>query len=91
MIDTKEVKSILDDTLENPYWAGYYNGAPSDKCKEYIALQFYYSEYEDDDAAEAMDAMEADLTLDDWKHLLKYAGNTPEHGRILKKIEALEK
>lgn len=91
MSDPAEVKAILEDTLENPYWAGYYNEAPSEKCKEYISLQFYYSEYEDDETAEEMDSLEAEMTPEDLKHLLKYAGNTPEREKILKRLETLEK
>lgn len=91
MIDMDEVKSILDDTLENPYWAEYYNGAPSDKCKEYIALEFYYSEYEDDETAEAMDAIEEQLGADDLRWLMKFCGNNPRKGILAKKIAALGK
>lgn len=91
MIDMDEVKSILDDTLENPYWAEYYNGAPSDKCKEYIALEFYYSEYEDDETADAMDEIEKQLSADDLRWLMKFCGNNPRKGILAQKITALEK
>ena len=33
--------------------------------------------------------MEEDLGLADWKHLLKYCGNNPRKGFILKRIEGL--
>lgn len=91
MIDMDEVKTILDDTLENPYWAEYYNNAPSNKCREYIALEFYYSEYEDDETAEAMDAIEEQLGVDDLRWLMKFCGNNPRKGILAKKIAALEK
>lgn len=91
MIDMDEVRSILDDTLENPYWAEYYNGAPSDKCKEYIALEFYYSEYEDDETADAMDEIESQLSAEDLRWLMKFCGNNPRKGVLARKIAELEK
>ena len=90
MTDREEVREILEETMENPFWAAYYNDAPSDRCKEYIALEFYYSEYEDDETARALDQMENDLAIEDWKHLLKYSGNNPGRGKIAKRITELE-
>lgn len=89
MIDPDEVQEILEDTLENPYWAKYYNDAPTEKCKEFIALEFYYSEFEDDDIAEAMDELEKELTLEDWKHLYEYCGHNPRKPYIAGKIKEL--
>ena len=63
MIDMDDVREILEETLENPYWAEYYNDAPNDKCREFIALEFYYSEFEDDKVAEEMDRIEEKLDV----------------------------
>ena len=53
--------------LDNPHWAAYYNDAPSEMCKKRVMLDFYYSDMEDDEAAEAMDQIEKKLALNDWK------------------------
>lgn len=90
MIDPNAVKETLAEWLENPHWASYYNGAPSDTLKEYIALDFYYSDTEDEEAAKSMDAMEDKLTLEDWKHLLKFSSPDPNRARIMRKIAELE-
>lgn len=89
MIDQNEVKEILEDTLENPYWAEYYNNAPSEACKKFIAMEFYYSEFEDDDIAEELDRLEKDLSLEDWKHLFKYVDNNPRKPYIAGMIKKL--
>ena len=44
MIDRDKVRANLAEWLENPSWAEYYGGAPSERCREFIALEFYYSE-----------------------------------------------
>ena len=90
MIDTNAVKENLAEWLENPHWAAFYNEAPSDKLKEYIALDFYYSESGEDEVAEVLDAVEDELSLDDWKHLLKYSGNDPNRAKIMRRITELE-
>ena len=76
----------LAEWLNNPYWAGYYREAPSQLCKDYIALQFLYSDTGEDETARELDRMEECLGLDDWKHLLKYSASGPERGKILGKI-----
>ena len=91
MIDRDEVREILEDTLRNPSWAEYYNGAPSDRCREFISLEFYYSEYEDDETGEAMDEIEETLDIDDLRHLFKYCGHNPRKGVLALKIEEKEK
>ena len=90
MVNAEAVREGLQEWLENPHWAKYYDSAPSDKCREYIALDFYYSDTEDDEVAEALDELEKDLTVEDWKHLLKYSDPGPERGKIIRKIAELE-
>lgn len=89
MIDQNEVQECLREWLNNPYWAEYYEGAPSEECKRYIELDFYYSDTEDEEAAKEMDAMEGNLTVKDWKWLLKYSGDDPNKARIMNKIREL--
>ena len=35
-----EMERILKEWLENPFWREYYEEAPSDRCRELIALEF---------------------------------------------------
>jgi len=89
-MDKQAVFMTKEEWIENPYWAKYYEEAPSKECKQYIALEFYYSDTEDEEAAEAMDKLEPKLSLNDWKHLYAYCANNPRKGVIAKKIAELE-
>ena len=44
----EEYKGILNEWLENPSWREYFEKAPSEKCREVIALEFVYSELEEE-------------------------------------------
>ena len=44
-MDEKELRKTIESFLENPFWAGYYDAAPS-VAKEIIALGFYMSSSE---------------------------------------------
>ena len=91
MVDANAVKEGLQEWLENPHWAEYYNGAPSEKCKEFVALEFYYSDTEDEEVAEAMDEIENQLSVEDLRWLMKFCGNNPRKGVLARKIAELEK
>ena len=80
---------ILNEWLENPYWREYYEKAPSEKCREVIALEFLYSELEEDEVLEQLDEAEKELSLDDWLYLYKHCGNSPEKKRIHDRIVEL--
>ena len=88
-----EMERILKEWLENPFWREYYEGAPSDRCRELIALEFMYSEdgYDEEELEEIqreMERVEETLGLEDWQHLYRYCGNNPRkkiiHDRIVK-------
>ena len=81
----------LKEWLENPYWKKYYEEAPSEKCREYIALEFRYSDTEDEEIAEEMDALLETLRAEDLRHLAAYTGNNPERAALLKRAEEMEK
>ena len=81
------VQENLRDWLENPSWAEYYNGAPTDRCKQFISLEFYYSEYEEEETAEAMDAIEDRMDAEELRYLMAWAGNSPRRSRLAEKIE----
>lgn len=90
--DSKQENSMYDisEWLENPYWKKYYEEAPSDACREYIALEFRYSDTENEEIAEEMDALLETLRAEDLRHLAAYAGNNPQKAAFLKRAEALE-
>ena len=90
MIDEEKVAETLKEWLENPYWAAYYDGAPSKACKQYVALSFYANDMEDEEAFAEMDQLEDKLDLSDWKHLLRFSGNDPNKVKIQKKIAEME-
>ncbi len=81
----------IREWLENPYWKKYYEEAPSDSCRQYIALDFRYSDTEDEGIAEEMDALLEKLRAEDLLHLAAYVGNNPQKAAFLKRAEALEK
>ena len=85
-IPKEELQKNLEEWLENPAWREYYETAPSEQCREFIALEFLYSDEESDEIAAAMDEKEKGLTIQDWKHLYKYCGNNPRKTFIQKKI-----
>ena len=90
MLDMNEVMEGLGEWLDNPYWKAFYEEAPTEACKKYVAIYFYASDTEDEAAFEEMDKLEKDFGLSEWKHLLKFSGNTPEKAKIMKKIQELE-
>ena len=89
-LSEKMIRENLAGWLENPYWAAYYNGAPSDRCREFIALEFRYSEYEDEETGEAMDAAEDGLDTEDLRYLMEHCGNNPRKGILARKIAEKE-
>ena len=91
MIDRNTIQKNLQEWLKNPYWAEYYRSAPSDRCRQFIALEFHYSETEDEEAGEAMDAIEKQMNAEELRHLMKYCGNNPRKGILARKIAEMEK
>ena len=86
MTDTDKVRENLSGWLENPYWAAYYREAPSDRCREFIALEFFYSEYEEEETGEAMDGIEDEMNAEELRYLLRHCGNGPRKGVLARKI-----
>ena len=91
MRGTEETGNSLDEWLQNPYWAEYYNGAPSERCRSFIALEFSYSDHANGETAEAMDRIEEEMDIAELRHLLKYCGENPERKRLQDRITALER
>ena len=91
MTDTEKVRENLAEWLKNPSWAEYYGGAPSERCREFIALEFYCSEEEDEEVGEAMDEIEERMNAEELRHLMNYCGNNPRKGILARKIAEMEK
>ena len=90
MTDTEKVRENLAEWLKNPSWAEYYGGAPSERCREVIALEFYYSEYEEEEAAEAVDGIEDGMDAEELRYLFSRCGNNPRKGVLARKIAERE-
>ena len=73
MIDPHLVLDNLAEWIENPYWEDYYKNAPSDHCRDYIAMDFYASETEEDEAFEEMDRILHELDQKDIRYLFDHA------------------
>lgn len=76
--------------MDNETWRKYLEEAPSDKCRQYIQCQFYYSLLGNKGAkfvVADMDKIEAEMGLEDWKYLYKCAVDTPFKAICKKKIE----
>ena len=89
VISGEALEANLKRWLENPFWAEYYNGAPTERCRRYIALQFYFSWYGDDDSVRALKEAEAELGVPELRYLVKYCGNNPKRKAFHDRIRAL--
>ena len=43
VLESADAKKAIDLFTQNPYWKECYETAPSEACKDRIALSFYYS------------------------------------------------
>lgn len=94
-MNEKKVNSAVQKACENPYWKEKYENAPSEACKRYVALGFYYSDnfgeisdYEEYKAER--EKLEAKFTKADWEHLYKYEGNNPRKSYYKKKMASAQ-
>ncbi len=78
------MQKSVSSFVENRFWKEYLESAPSKCCKQYIKLEFYYSDisYANDEQELAAVTMSIELqkqllSLADWKYFEGYAGNTP--------------
>ena len=83
------MSTILNEWMKNPFWREYYELAPSEKCRELIALEFIYSEYQSDEVIQEMRQTEKELDLEDWQYLYRYCGNNPRKQMIHDRIREL--
>lgn len=72
----KELQKAIESFLENPFWATYYDAAPSG-AKEVIALEFYMSSREtvqdDAEALSVLDEVRANLDAEDLDYLAAHS------------------
>ena len=94
MVDKEKLDAAVEFFCQNDFWKQVYEEAPSDNCRKYYALHFYFSTFwddahEDEDYFRSCDETEDLLNLEDWKYLLKYQGNNPGVIKIRQKIREL--
>lgn len=95
MVDKNKIKAAVEFFTENnEFYKKKYEEAPSDECREKIALGFYFSTFwddahEDEDFFRLSDQIDDKLSLEDWEYLLKYQGNNPGRVKIKQKIKEL--
>ena len=87
---SEKTEKALKTFLKNEHWKEYYETAPSDECREYIKREFVGSLYGNAGEESDRKALEPTLSADDWRHLMKYAGNNPFRPYCRKKIAELE-
>ena len=91
MANENNVRLSLERFLKNDYWREYYETAPTEKSKRYIALKFYWSTFIDaDDYQDEVRELKETMSIEDWKHLYKYSGDNPFRPYCLSMIRKLE-
>lgn len=87
----RRIKRALDSFLKNDSWREEYENAPTDKCKRYIALSFYWSTYFDaDDYKDEEESLKASFGLEDWRYLYCHSSPNPFKAFCKSKIRELE-
>ena len=94
-MDRNKINAAVEFFTNNEYYRKKYDEAPSDTCRERIALEFYFSTFwdeahDDENFFRMNNEVESRLDLTDWKYLLKYQGNNPGIIKIKQKIRELE-
>ena len=95
-MNERKTQKALKKFCENQYWKEYYETAPTDACKRYIELEFYYSDYwgqipDYDELKKESDSLEEEFVKEDWAHLYKYCGNNPKKVYYKNKMEEHKK
>ena len=88
-MDEKELRKTIESFLENPFWAGYYDAAPSG-AKEIIALEFYMSSSErahnDPEAQSVLEECRRALEKEDISYLAQNSPNPYERALYRKRL-----
>lgn len=83
------IRNSLDFYRANPYWNGIYESAPSSLCARYIALDYHYSDTEDEDLLPVFRQFENEMTVGDLRYMLRNARG-PEKARYMKLLQEKE-
>jgi len=77
--------------MQNPYWKEYYDNAPSEKLKKFIAFGFDNNEDYTGSLNAEHKKMESELSIEDFKYLIQHAGIVQAkiyyHGKIKELME----
>ena len=88
-MEEKKLQEAIEGFLENPFWAGYYDAAPSG-AKEIIALEFYMSSNErahnDPEAQSVLEECREALEKDDVAYLAQNSPNPYERALYRKRL-----
>ena len=88
-MDEKELQEAIESFLENPFWADYYDVAPSG-AKEIIALGFYMSSSErahnDPEAQTVLEECRKALEREDVAYLAQNSPNPYERAFYRKRL-----
>ena len=87
----KRIKIAVKKFMKNPYWKEYLESAPSEACRRYVELEFYYSDclgevdnYEEFKSLK--NKLEQKFDYADWKHLYNHCANNPKKAYYKKKL-----
>ena len=88
-MNDEDFQKAIGDFCENPFWAGYYDAAPSG-AKEIIALGFYMSSSEwahnDPEAQSVLEECRAVLEKEDIAYLAENSPNPYERAFYRKRL-----
>lgn len=93
MVSEEKLQEAAAPYLANKhsYWPDFLNKAPSANCRRYVLLSFYTSSigHGDEEAYAEKKDLEQRFTLEDWKHVARYAGNNPFAAKCRQMIKQL--
>ena len=87
MASAKRIEKVFNEFMENDFWKEYYDGAKSDKQKEKIKLDFYYSDTDDESVMPEILKLEGEFTVEEWKYELANTIPSPRVGYIKRKMK----
>ena len=87
MASAKRIEKIFQTFMANNYWKEYYDGAKSDRQREKIKLDLYYSDTCDESVMPEILKLEDEMTAEEWEHELGYTMPCPRIGYIKRKIK----
>jgi len=72
--ELNEVRALY---MQNPYWRGQYENAPSEECKAMVEYLWFNLCGHTAEERKENDDVEARMTKTDWMYMYKYAGRNP--------------